>query len=94
MFISHILLPPLILPRLLPSLVSPSTLALASVAPDIIANFATIILELLRILGNGKLVPVIHDENKPPGWINVNTGAPLWVGQWTHSLLGNLVLGR
>ncbi|KAF8431719.1 hypothetical protein BGX38DRAFT_286294 [Terfezia claveryi] len=86
MFISHFLVAPLLLHRYFPSKVGPTTLVMASVAPDIVSDLYLIVMEFMRMMFKQKVE--IHDHTKPPGWIELDSGKPLGIGEWTHSLGG------
>ena len=92
MYISHLIVPPILLHRSFLSKVDPTILALASIAPDIASNVFTMMMEMIRMVLKDKVV--IHDKKRPPGWIDVDTGKPYGIGEWTHSLAGNFVLGK
>jgi len=92
MYISHLITAPFLLHRYFPSKVNPITLAMASVTPDILSNLYLVMMEVMRILIKQKVE--IHDHTKPPGWIELDSGQPLGVGRWTHSLGGAMCLGK
>ncbi|RPB27805.1 hypothetical protein L211DRAFT_865288 [Terfezia boudieri ATCC MYA-4762] len=83
MYISHFLVAPLLLHRYFPSKVGPTALVMASVAPDIVSDLYLIMMEFMRMMFKQKVE--IHDHTKPPGWIELDSGKPLGIGEWTHS---------